>query len=123
MDFSQCSAVVSGGAGGLGGATSRRLIELGVGVVIFDPASDRAAALADELGDRAAFVEGDQNNDEDVAAAIEAAKKLGVFSINVNAAGVVIRTPATATPDGTPHDMESFTSMIDMHLVGPFNMS
>jgi NAD(P)-dependent dehydrogenase (short-subunit alcohol dehydrogenase family) len=123
MDFTRSSAIVCGGAGGLGGATSRRLVELGVGVVIFEPASDRAASFAEELGDRAVFVAGDQNDDEDVARAIAAAQKLGVFSINVNSAGVLIRTPATADQDGKAHDMSLFREMIEMHLFGPFNMS
>ena len=76
MDLTTCSAVVSGGAGGLGGATSRRLVQLGVGVVVFDPDGEKGATLANELGECAIAVEGDQNNDADVARAISAARKL-----------------------------------------------
>ncbi|CAN7635532.1 SDR family NAD(P)-dependent oxidoreductase [Phenylobacterium sp. LjRoot225] len=123
MDFAQSSAIVSGGAGGLGGATLRRLVELGVGVVVFEPDGARASALARELGDRVVALEGDHNNDQDIAAAIAAARKLGVFSINVNSAGVSIPTPVTADIEGAPHDMQVFRSMIDLHLMGPFNMS
>lgn len=122
MKFNTCSAVVSGGAGGLGGATSRRLVEMGVGVVIFEPEIERARALADELGNRAVAVAGDHNSEEDVLAAIAEAKELGTFSINVNSAGVAIQTPPTATPDGVPHDMQTFREMLDLHLMGPFNM-
>jgi hypothetical protein len=53
-------------------------------------------------GERAIAVEDDQNNDADVARAISAARKLGVFSIAVNAAGVSIPAPHTAAADGTP---------------------
>ncbi|MBW8786026.1 MAG: SDR family NAD(P)-dependent oxidoreductase [Novosphingobium sp.] len=123
MDLRQCSAVVSGGAGGLGGATSRRLVELGVAVVIFEPELGRAAALAAELGDRAVPFEGDHNSEADVLAAIEIARRLGTFSINVNSAGVAIAAPTTATADGVAHDMSIFHSMIELHLFGPFNMS
>jgi NAD(P)-dependent dehydrogenase (short-subunit alcohol dehydrogenase family) len=123
MDLKKCSAVVSGGAGGLGGATSRRLAELGVGVVIFDPDGERAVNLANELDNRTVAIKGDQNNDADVAAAISAARGLGVFSIAVNAAGVLVPTPHTASADGTPHDMGIFRRMIDMHLIGPFNVA
>ncbi len=123
MDFAKCSALVSGGGGGLGGATARRLAALGAGVVLFDPDGDRAAALARELGERAVAVQGDQNSDEDVAAAIAAARRLGVFSIAVNAAGVQIPAPHMATADGIPHDMDTFRRMIDTHLTGPFNVS
>ena len=97
MKLNTCSAIISGGAGGLGGATARRLVELGAGVVVFEPELARAAALAAELGPRAVAVAGDHNNEADVRSAIAAAQKLGVFSINVNAAGVAIAAPATAT--------------------------
>ena len=123
MDLDKCSAIVSGGAGGLGGATSRRLVALGVRVVVFEPQFDRAAALADELGERAVAFAGDHTRESDVLAAIAAAQALGTFSINVNSAGVSIPTPATAAADGTPHDMQIFRDMIELHLMGPFNMS
>lgn len=122
-DYSQLSAIISGGAGGLGGATSRRLTELGFGVVIFEPDRDRGEALAAELGPRAVAVAGDHNRDEDVAQAIAAAQQLGTFFVNVNSAGVVVPAAATATIDGVPHDMASFREMIELHLFGPFNMS
>lgn len=123
MDFNGRSAVVSGGAGGLGGATARRLAALGVGVVLFDPSGANAEALAKEIGAKAVALEGDQNSDADVGAAIAAAKQLGVFSIAVNAAGVAIPTPSVATADGVPHDMNIFNEMIAMHLLGPFNVA
>jgi NAD(P)-dependent dehydrogenase (short-subunit alcohol dehydrogenase family) len=123
MDLSKCSAIVSGGAGGLGGATSRRLAQLGVGVIIFEPERRRATALAEEIGGHAIAVQGDHNNDADVANAIEVARGLGTFAINVNAAGISIPTPAVANADGVPHDMGIFREMIDLHLMGPFNMS
>lgn len=123
MDFTKCSAVISGGGGGLGGATARQLVAMGIGVVLFDPVDDRASLLAHELGEKAVFVQGDQNSDEDVAAAIDAARRLGTFSIAVNAAGVQIPGPQTATADGIPHDMDTFRHMVDMHLMGPFNVS
>lgn len=126
MDFSTTSALVSGGAGGLGGATSRRLAQLGVGVVIFEPELSRAQALADEIGaagGRATPFAGDHTAEADVQAAIAAAQALGTFAINVNSAGIAIPTPATANAEGTPHDMDVFRQMIELHLMGPFNMS
>ena len=123
MQLDRCSAIVSGGAGGLGGATSRRLAELGAGVVIFEPELGRAEALAAEIGEKAVAFQGDHLNDADVVRAIEVAGRLGTFSINVNAAGVSIPTPAVADADGVPHDMGIFREMIDLHLMGPFNMS
>lgn len=123
MNFQQCSALINGGGGGLGGATARRLVEMGVGVVLFDPEIENAQRLAAELGSRAVVLQGDQNSTDDVLAAIDEAKKLGVFSIVANAAGARIASPNTATLDGVPHDMETFTRMIDNHLTGPFNVA
>ncbi|HEX7854173.1 MAG TPA: SDR family NAD(P)-dependent oxidoreductase [Sphingobium sp.] len=117
------SAIVTGGAGGLGGATSRRLIQLGFSVVIFEPDAERAASLADELGPRAFAACGDQGRDSDVRNAIAVAQRLGKLILNVNAAGVAISTPPTATADGVAHDMGLFRDMLDMHLMGPFNVS
>lgn len=123
MDFSTSSALVTGGAGGLGGATSRRLVELGVSVVILEPEISRAEQLAAELGERARPFGGDHNSENDVKAAIVLAQTLGTFSINVNSAGVSIAGQATATPEGVPHEMAMFREMIEMHLYGPFNVS
>jgi len=123
MDFSGSSAIVSGGAGGLGGATSRRLAELGVAVVVFDPELSRAQELANAIGARAVGVAGDHTSEADVLSAIAVAQELGTFAINVNSAGIAITTPATASLDGTPHDMAVFRAMIELHMMGPFNMS
>lgn len=123
MDLTNRSALVNGGAGGLGGATARRLAELGVGVVVFDPDGERAGQLAQELGGRAIAVAGDQVVDADVEAAISAAEALGVFSICVNAAGALLTTPPTADAEGKPHEMALFEAMVRMHLFGPFNVS
>ncbi|MGN6356426.1 MAG: SDR family NAD(P)-dependent oxidoreductase [Novosphingobium sp.] len=123
MDFRTSSALVTGGAGGLGGATSRRLVELGVSVVIFEPEISRAEELAAELGERARPFGGDHNSEDDVKAAIALAQTLGTFSINVNSAGVSIPGQATASPEGIPHEMAMFREMIEMHLYGPFNVS
>ena len=123
MEFTGQSALVTGGAGGLGGATSRRLVELGMAVVIFEPVGDKARALATELGPRAHAFEGDHTSEGDVLAAIALAQGSGRFSVCVNVAGVAIMAPAMATADGTPHDMQTFRDMIDLHLNGPFNVS
>lgn len=122
MNFHEYSAIVSGGAGGLGGATSRRLVALGAAVVILEPFAERAEALAKELGPKAVAVIGDHTREADVLHAIAVAQSLGTFAININSAGVAIPTPATASADGMAHDMQIFREMIELHLMGPFNM-
>ncbi|MCB2076805.1 MAG: SDR family NAD(P)-dependent oxidoreductase [Novosphingobium sp.] len=123
MELEGKSAIVSGGAGGLGGATARRLTELGMKVVIFEPEFAKASEFASTLGDNAIPLAGDHNNDGDVGAAIDCARSAGTLFINVNSAGVAIPTPATADEKGVPHDRDIFQQMIELHLLGPFNMS
>lgn len=117
------SAVIAGGAGGLGGATVRRLVARGVGVAILDPDVDGAAALVAELGDRVVAVAGDSNDDDAVAAAISAAQSRGVFSLAVSATGVVIRSPRLVSSDGTPMPKEVLLANLQLHVTGPFNLA
>jgi NAD(P)-dependent dehydrogenase (short-subunit alcohol dehydrogenase family) len=123
VDFEGRSALVTGGAGGLGGATVRHLAALGLGVVVFDRDGDRASALAADLGDRAAAVAGDVNDDAAVAAAIDAAVSLGTFSIVVNVAGGGVGGGRTLGRDGTPHDKSAFEQTMAMNAFGTFNVS
>jgi NAD(P)-dependent dehydrogenase (short-subunit alcohol dehydrogenase family) len=122
MNLEGRSAIITGGAGGFGSATARRLAAQGVGVVIFDLARESAESLAAEIGERAIAVGGDLNVDAEVIAAIEAAKRLGTFSIAITAHGAVGATPRTATSEGIPHDMESFIKMFEIHVFGTFNV-
>ncbi len=124
MDFIGRSAIVTGGAGGLGAATARRLVELGAGVVIFDRDAAGAEAMCAELGSQCAAVSGDVTNDDDVQAAIDAAYKLGTLSIVVNVAGGGVRgSGRTVGRDGTPHDKEAFIATMAMNAIGTFNVT
>lgn len=123
MDLSGRSALVTGGAGGLGGATVRHLAELGLGVAIFDRDGERAAELAKELGDRAVGVGGDVNDDGDVGAAIDAARSVGTFSLVVNVAGGATGGGRTVGRDGTPHDKAVFVGTMEMNAIGTFNVT
>lgn len=123
MQLEGRSAIVAGGAGGLGGATVRRLAQLGMGVVILDPNDEGAKALAAEFPGRISNVVGDSGDDAVVAAAIDAAKRLGVFSVAVSATGVVIRSPKLVDADGTPIPIDVLRRNLDLHVVGPFNLA
>ncbi|HMG43129.1 MAG TPA: SDR family NAD(P)-dependent oxidoreductase [Acidimicrobiales bacterium] len=114
---------MTGGAGGLGGATVRRLVEVGVGVAIFDRDVDRGTALAKELGDTVVAVGGDVNEDDDVAAAIDAARSVGSFSLVVNVAGGGVGGGRTVGRDGAPHDKDAFTGTMAMNAFGTFNVT
>lgn len=123
MTVQRQSAIVNGGAGGIGSATVRHLSRIGYGVVVFDPDADSAKALAESLDGPAVAVGGDQSSEADVMRAIQEALALGRFSVCVNVAGYVIPTPPTVTPDGEVHAQELFEEMVRNHLTGPFNMA
>ncbi|GAA0958110.1 SDR family NAD(P)-dependent oxidoreductase [Actinocorallia libanotica] len=123
MELAGRSAIVAGGAGGLGSATVRRLVAGGVGVVVLDPDGDGAAALAAELGERVSVVVGDGADDDVVHAAIAAAGSLGVLSIAVSATGVVIRSPRLVGADGSVMDKEVLRRNFELHVMGPFNLA
>lgn len=122
MDLQGRSAIVTGGAGGLGSATVRRLAARGMGIVVFDRDGDRAAGLAKEIG-VAGAVGGDVADDAAVAAAIDAAGEMGPLSVLVNIAGGGVGGGRTVKRDGTPHDMESFAQTVAMNAMATFNAS
>ena len=113
-------ALVTGGASGLGEATTRRLHRDGAAVVILDLPSSGGQDLSQELGDRARFSPADVRDEEQVNAAIDAAAELGDLRIVVNCAGV--GTPGRVVGRKGPLDLESFRSVIDINLVGTFNV-
>ena len=115
------SALVTGGAGGLGAATVHRLHEAGLRVVVFDMDGARAEALAKELGTKSAG--GDVNDDDAVNHAIELATGLGPLSVVVNVAGGATGGGRTVGRDGTPHDKASFATTMEMNAHGTFNVS
>jgi NAD(P)-dependent dehydrogenase (short-subunit alcohol dehydrogenase family) len=123
MELQGRSAIVAGGAGGLGSATVRRLVDRGAGVVVLDPDEDRALGLVAELGGQVAAVTGDSNDDEIVALAIEHARELGTFSIVVSATGVVIPSQPLLARDGSVLGKDVLMANLELHLCGPFNLA
>ena len=123
MNLHGRSAIVTGGAGGLGSASVRRLNDLGLGVVVFDLDAERAGELADELGEGVVGVGGTTVDDADVAAAIDAARSLGPIAVLVNVAGGGVGGGRTVGRDGTPHSMDSFVKTLEMNATGTFNMT
>jgi NAD(P)-dependent dehydrogenase (short-subunit alcohol dehydrogenase family) len=115
------SAIVTGGAGGLGSATVRRLVDAGMRVTIFDWNGDGAAALAKELGDATLAVGGDASDDDAVAEAIGSARSQGVLSVLANVGGGGVGGGRTVARDGTPHDKAAFVKTMEMNVVATFN--
>ncbi len=123
MNLQGRSALVTGGAGGLGAATVRHLVGIGVAVSIFDRDTERAESLAAELSGNTIAVCGDVTDDDDVADAIEAARSLGVFSLVVNIAGGGVGGGRVVGRDGTPHDRGAFAATMEMNAFGTFNVT
>ena len=111
--------IVTGGASGLGGATTRMLAAGGGKVVIADVQADRGEALARELGN-ARFVKCDVSSEADGQAAVAAALSMGALRGLVNCAGIAIGEKV-AGKDG-PHALASFARVIGINLIGTFNM-
>jgi len=115
------SAIVAGGASGLGAATARALHEHGAAVVIADMNAEKGEALAAEMGDRASFVEANVMESESVQAAVDAAAAAdGGLRISVCCAGIGW-AQRTASKQG-PHDLEVFHNVIKVNLIGTFNV-
>jgi len=112
--------IVTGGASGLGGATTRMLAAQGGKVVIADVQAERGAALAAELGAGARFVKCDVASEADGKAAVDAALALGPLRGLVNCAGIAIGEKVVGKEG--PHALASFARVINVNLVGSFNM-
>ena len=115
------SALVAGGASGLGAAAVRRLHAAGAAVTVADLDAERGAALAAELDDGTAFVPCDVTDPEQVQAAVAAAaRRAGGLRISVCSAGIGW-AEKTAGRRGA-HALESFGNVVAVNLVGSFNV-
>ena len=116
------AAVVTGGASGLGEATTRALTAEGVAVTILDLQEDRGQALAAELGGHTTFVRTDVTDEASVQAAIaDATGKDRPLRIAVNCAGIAW-AQRTVGRDGTAHPLDVFSRTVMVNLVGTFNV-
>jgi NAD(P)-dependent dehydrogenase (short-subunit alcohol dehydrogenase family) len=122
MQVNGISAVVTGGASGLGLATVRRLLDVGAGsVVIADLPSSDGAAAAKELGERVAFVAADVRDPDGVSAVLDAAEERGPLRALVHCAG---RGGAVrlVNKDGSPGSLETYSEVVTINLIGTFNV-
>lgn len=127
MKFQENTFIVSGGASGLGEATVRALYNAGGNVVIADLNVERGKSLATELnkhdaGERARFLRTDVTREEDAKAAVDLAlEKFGGLQGLINCAGV--GDPAkVVNRDGDPLPLETFSRIVNINLLGSFNM-
>ncbi len=112
------SAIITGGASGLGEAVARNLAEGGARVCLFDLAEDKGAALALELG--GTFVRVDVSDPASVDAGFKAAREAqGQERIMVNCAGIGVAAK-TVDKEGNPHDAAFFDKVVRINLIGTF---
>ena len=120
MRIQDTAAIITGGASGLGEATARHFRDQGAQVTLLDRDVERGEAVAAEIG--ASFAETDVTSEASVQAAIATARDaMGKITTAVNCAGIA---PAAKTlgRDG-PHDLGVFQSVININLVGSFNVA
>jgi NAD(P)-dependent dehydrogenase (short-subunit alcohol dehydrogenase family) len=121
MEIKGSSALITGGASGLGEATARRLAADGATVTVFDRNEERAKQVVGEIGDSANLVGGDVTDPDDCQRAVDQAAGAGPLRIAVNCAGsgwvgrVINR-------DGSPHDLDPFRFIQNLNVIGTFNV-
>ncbi|MDA2968131.1 MAG: SDR family NAD(P)-dependent oxidoreductase [Actinomycetota bacterium] len=121
MDINGASAIVTGGASGIGAATARLLAAKGAKVVIADLQADKGEALAKEIG--GAFCKVDVTKTEDIMNAVEMAKDMGPLRVLVNSAGIgwAQRTVGKDGSYDSAANLDAYKKVIAINLVGTFD--
>jgi NAD(P)-dependent dehydrogenase (short-subunit alcohol dehydrogenase family) len=120
MELNGTSAIVSGGASGLGEATARILAAAGATVLVADLNEDRGKQIADDIGGH--FARADVSDETSVQAAVDAAVATGApLRAAISCAGIGWAS-RTVGRDGTPHDLGAYQKVIQVNLVGTFNL-
>ncbi|MFC5410015.1 3-hydroxyacyl-CoA dehydrogenase [Larkinella bovis] len=125
MQLTNSTALITGGASGLGEATVRLFHSLGANVVILDLNEDKGEALAANLLDRARFIRTDVTSEADVQAAVDLAiQEFGSLQITVNCAGIAEARKTLGKVDGNygPHALAVFEKVVKINLIGTFNV-
>jgi len=121
LDLTGTSSVVTGGASGLGEATVRALAARGATVVVADLQDDKGAAVAAAVN--GTYVHTDVTDPDQVIEAVTAAGELGPLRTLVCAAGIgwASRTIGRDGEFSSAHDLEAFTTILTINLIGTFN--
>ena len=121
MELNGSSAVVTGGASGIGAAAARQLAAKGAKVVAADLQEDAGNAVADEIG--GAFCNVDVTNTDDIINAVEMATSMGPLKALVNSAGIgwAQRTVGKDGSYDSAANLEAFQRVININLIGTFD--
>jgi NAD(P)-dependent dehydrogenase (short-subunit alcohol dehydrogenase family) len=121
MNIQGKTFLVTGGGSGLGAATARTAASRGARVVVADVNEDAGRATASSIGENAVFAACDVTIEAEVQAAVDlAVERFGGLNCAVNCAGILLGR-RTVGKHG-PHDLESFSRVIGVNLIGTFNV-
>jgi NAD(P)-dependent dehydrogenase (short-subunit alcohol dehydrogenase family) len=120
MDLNGTAAIVSGGASGLGEATSRVLAAAGAIVIVADLNEESGKRVADEIG--GVFARTDVTDENSVTEAVDVAVATGVPLRSAISCAGIGWAARTVGRDGTPHDLGAYTRVININLIGTFNV-
>jgi NAD(P)-dependent dehydrogenase (short-subunit alcohol dehydrogenase family) len=122
MELTGSSAIVTGGASGIGAAAARQLAAKGATVVVADLQAERGEALAEEI--KGVFAHVDVTNTEQIGAAVKAAVDIAPLKAVVNSAGIgwAQRTIGRDGQLESAHDLGAFTKVVQINLIGTFDM-
>ncbi len=119
MDINNQVIVITGGASGLGAGTAKALAAKGAKIVLADLQDEAGNALATEIGQT--YVHCDVTSETDGQAVINKAKEIGTLRALINCAGIA--PAARIVGKNGPHDLSLFRKVIDINLIGSFNMA
>lgn len=121
MEIQHKTFLITGGGSGLGAATARLLAESGANVVIADISRETGERVATELGAQGRFVQTDVADEESVQNAVNEAVRgyAGLHGV-INCAGIGLAEKVLSKT--APHSLASFTKIIQVNLIGTFNV-
>lgn len=121
MNLTNASALVTGGASGLGRATVARFVDAGVPTVLVDLPSSDGQQVAEGFGDLVIFAPADVADPGQVTAAVRSAAERAPLRAVVHCAGIG-RTVRVVDRDGEPGSLEDFELVVRVNLLGSFNV-
>jgi len=121
MDINGASAIVTGGASGIGAAIARLLANQGAKVVVADLQDEKGQQLAKEIG--GVFCKVDVTNTQSIVSAAEMAKSLGPVRVLVNSAGIgwAQRTVGKDGSYDSAANLDAFKKVLAINLIGTFD--
>ncbi len=120
MDVKNTVALVTGGASGLGLATTEALVAAGAKVVILDLPGSPGEEVAQRLGDAVRFAPADVRDEDSVNGVLDIAAELGDLRVVVNCAGTGNATKTVGKNGAFP--LDAFKRIVDINLIGTFNV-